>query len=525
MSKAHPPLNIVQAIRDKNLFGSLFKDLRTWAAWIVLLKTVFAMPMDADELALYQKCTGRKEPPKGPFRELWAVIGRRAGKSWMIGAILAVFLALFYDFTKYLNVGERGVIQIIAADRKQAQVIFRYIRAILHTVKIFLPYILNETKETIELSTGIDIEVATCSFRSIRGRTVVCAICDEIAFWRVEGANPDREIINAIRPSMATILNAVLIVISSPYGKFGVFFEHYRDYFGKDESDEILVWQAATRVMNPTIPEAFIEKERKKDPASAKAEYDASFREDIETYVNPEIVRGCVVKGRIELPPLPGVRYVGFVDPAGGSGDDSMTLAISHAKDGVKFLDLTRERKPPFSPDAVVEEYAGLLKSYRISKVTGDRYAGEWPAERFRVHGIRYEVSAKPKSDLYRDFLPLLNSGQVELLDNDRLVNQIVGLERRTASGGHDTIDHGPGGHDDLANVAAGSMVEGKARLVPSIRIVDQGDAPPPRRTEGEAKLPILREGEVAIPVEENGRIVEFQILRPRQRHWIAGVR
>ena len=51
-----------------------------------------------------------------------------------------------------------------------------------------------------------------------------------------------------------------------------------------------------------------------------------------------------------------------------------------------------------------------LLKRYRIVKVTGDRYAGEWPREQFRKLGISYEPAAKPKSDLYRDLLPAINS-------------------------------------------------------------------------------------------------------------------
>ena len=34
---------------------------------------------------------------------------------------------------------------------------------------------------------------------------------------------------------------------------------------------------------------------------------------------------------------------------------------------------------------------------------------------------------------------------------------QLCGLERRTARGGRDSIDHAPGGHDDLANAVAGA--------------------------------------------------------------------
>jgi len=119
-------------------------------------------------------------------------------------------------------------------------------------------------------------------------------------------------------------------------------------------------------------------------------------------------------------------------------------------------VDAVREVKPPFSPEDVVDEFATLLKRYRIVKVTGDRYAGEWPREQFRKLRISYEPAAKPKSDLYRDLLPAINSRRIDLLDHPRLVNQLVSLERRTARGGRDSIDHAPGAHDDIANVVAG---------------------------------------------------------------------
>ena len=134
-----------------------------------------------------------------------------------------------------------------------------------------------------------------------------------------------------------------------------------------------------------------------------------------------------------------------------------MTVAVAHReKGGDTILDAIRERRPPFSPEAVVADFAGLLKSYRITTIAGDRYAGEWPRERLREHGITYDPADKPKSDLYRDLLPAINSRTVDLLDSDRLLNQLVGLERRTARGGRDSIDHAPGGHDDLANAVAG---------------------------------------------------------------------
>jgi hypothetical protein len=119
-------------------------------------------------------------------------------------------------------------------------------------------------------------------------------------------------------------------------------------------------------------------------------------------------------------------------------------------------LDLLRERKPPFSPEAVTAEYAETLKGYGLIEVTGDRYSAQWVQEQFRKRGINYRVSEKTKSELYLECLPVFNSGKAELLDNQRLIGQFCALERRTSRTGRDAVDHPPGAADDLSNVVAG---------------------------------------------------------------------
>ncbi len=94
-----------------------------------------------------------------------------------------------------------------------------------------------------------------------------------------------------------------------------------------------------------------------------------------------------------------------------------------------------------------------------FTRVQGDRYGGEFPRELFRRHHISYETASKPKSDLYRELLPLINSGRCELLDHQKLISQLMGLERRTGRSGRDSIDHGPGAHDDIANACAGALL------------------------------------------------------------------
>jgi len=283
----------------------------------------------------------------------------------------------------------------------------------------------------------------------------VAALLDEVAFFPTDdSANPDYDILDAIRPGMATIPNAMLLCASSPYARRGALWDAHRRHFGRD-GDPVLVWRAPTRTMNPSVSQQVIDAAAERDPASAAAEWLAEFRSDIESFINREAVEACIAWGVRERAPMQSVRYYGFVDPSGGSAD-SMTLATGHREDDIVVVDALREIKPPFSPESAVAEFSELLKSYHVIKITGDRYAGEWPRERFREHGIVYEPAQKPKSDLYRDLLPAINSRKLDLLDDARLLTQLVSLERRTARGGRDSIDHAPGAHDDLANAVAG---------------------------------------------------------------------
>ena len=445
-------MNILQAIADPNLFAAWFKDLETWAPWRTFLAALFGLRVEDEPL--YGRCTGGRLLPTEQASEAHLIVGRRGGKSF-ICALIGVFLATFRTY--HLAPGETGVVMLLAADRRQARVLFRYVKAFIEGVAMLRQMIENTTADAIALSNGITIEIHTASFRSVRGYTVVAALCDEIAFWRSEdSANPDTEILAALRPAMATIPDALILCFSTPYSRRGVLWNAYRQHFGK--GGDVLVWQAPTRTMNPSVPQTVIDNAYEEDPIAAAAEYGAEFRSDVESYINQEAVDACVVPGRFELPPVAGTLYIAFVDPSGGS-QDSMTLAVGHAESEHAVLDLVRERKPPFSPERVVTEFAEDLKRYGIHEVIGDRYGGEWPRERFLTHGINYKLSEKTKSEIYQAALPMLNSGRVELLDIKTLRAQLVGLERRTARGGKDSIDHRPGGRDDVVNAAAGALI------------------------------------------------------------------
>lgn len=450
-------MNIDQALADPNLLGAgLGSDLASWSSWRAILRATYGLPLDEPQAETFNRLAGGRGTPQSAVAEFWAVVGRRSGKSRMAAAA-AVYEACFAGHEKKLAPGETGIVAVISASKWSAKAIHGYCLGFLRSSPILTQLIRNAGAEEITLGNGLAIEIRSGNFRTVRGRTLVAAVLDEVSYWRSEeSSNPDVETYRAILPALATT-GGKLLGISSPYRKAGLLHQKWRDHYGRDGGD-VLVIQGASLDLNATLDPAIVERSRASDPEGAKAEWDGQFRDDISDFLTLEAIRDCIEEGVRERSPDRWCRYVGFVDPSGGSSD-SMALAVAHREADTAILDAVREVRPPFSPEGVVAEFASLLKAYRCSKVFGDRYAGEWPVEQFRRHGIWFEQSAAPKSDIYRNLLPLLNSGAVELLDDPRLVHQLASLERRTARGGKDSIDHAPAGHDDVANAVAGALV------------------------------------------------------------------
>jgi hypothetical protein len=459
------PKTIVDVMRD--VFGMLF-PMPSWRPWVLCAAAVFALHygLTAEDERFILDCLKRSSLPKQPAKRVVLIIGRRGGKS-RFAAFLAVFLACFKDYASVLTPGERGIGMVLAPDRRQARVCFRYIEAFLDHVPMLAAMVESRTKEAIHLTNAVSIEVHTSSFRAVRGYSIVFAIVDEVAFLPQEDSSePDQELIRALLPAMATTAG-MLILISSPHAKRGVLWHAMQRYYGRDDA-ETLVWKAGTAAMNPRIDADVIASAREEDPTAAASEWDAEFRADLETFLTREAVDGAVVSGRLVLAPRTGVQYSAFVDPAGGTlGGDDFTGAIVHREGEQVVLDAIFAQRAPFSPEDTTKDLSTWLKQYHVSAVRGDRYAGEWPAEQFRKHGITYRAAEKPKSELYREFGAVLNSGQVDLLDDARLVTQLTGLERRTARGGKDSIDHPPGSHDDIANAVAGAVAHATTLQAP----------------------------------------------------------
>ncbi|QDT66369.1 terminase large subunit domain-containing protein [Calycomorphotria hydatis] len=451
-------MTIIEAIEDGVLFGPFFGDLASWRGWLAILRVIYGLPLQPGDVAILEEVTGRKSRYfVGGFDIALMLVGRRSGKSRVAAAIAAYEAVLGGHETK-LSPGETGYVAVISPTKSQSRIVKNYIRSVFDG-PILSSEIVKETSEGFELRNGNVIEILAGDFRTVRGRTLVAAVVDEAAFFGVEEESKlksDTELIRALSPGLATV-GGKLIAISSPYARRGWTFQAYNSHFGNNSSSTLVV-NCPSRTLNPTLPQSVVDEALANDRSSALAEYLGQFRDDVADYLPRPVIEAAVVKGRYELAPNPDMDYYAFADLSGGRSDDA-GLAIAHRKGRSIVVDKLVRYKAPFNPTEVMRLMADELQRWDLSKVTGDNYSAEFVVAGFKQHGIRYRKATANRSELYLELLPrIVSPGELELLDNEMLIDQLASLERRTRSGGKDIIDHPKGRHDDLANAVAGAV-------------------------------------------------------------------
>lgn len=221
----HSDLTIIDAIQDPRFIADTISPAQETA-----LRVLYGLPLSDEQVDIYQRATGLSTYLPQEHREATYICGRRSGKSSKLAANIAIFEAAFRKHE--LACGERGYAVVLAPTKRQSGVVFEYVLGRLESSPALRAMIIGEPRaDEIDLTNGITIAVWPCNFRSIRGISIVCAVCDEIAFWSddISGSNPASEVLRAIRPAMSTFPNAKLVKISSPFAKSGVVWEDWRD--------------------------------------------------------------------------------------------------------------------------------------------------------------------------------------------------------------------------------------------------------------------------------------------------------
>ena len=390
---AAPTISAITAMTSPDLLAEHFSG-PSWSTWRAILKASEGQSLTPAELAAFRAIADR-DPPGRRVRELWVLGGRRSGKD-SVASLIATAMALG-DYRRHLRAGERASVLCLAVSREQARIVHRYISAYFTENPILKPLLVRETEDTLELSNNVEIVIATNNYRSVRGRSFLCCILDECAFWRSEdSATPDIETYQALLPGMVTIPGAMLVGITSVYRKAGLAYDKWRKHYGQDDPD-ILVVKGPSTAFNPTLPQSIIDAALERDLEAASAEWLSEWRSDISGFLDRELIEACVEFNTRVRQPQQRFKYVAFSDPSGGRGD-SFTSAIAHAEEqNVAVLDAIYERRAPFDPQGVVAEIAEFLRSYRVTETTGDKYAAEWVVTAFRRERITYKSSrARP---------------------------------------------------------------------------------------------------------------------------------
>ena len=448
-------ISLDAALRDASLLGAALGDPASWSAWLAILRAAFGLNLTDQQREVFCTVAGGRDPPSRKVRELWAVVGRRSGKTRMAAAISAYIAAIEQH---RLAPGEIGYVLLLSASKAQASVAFNYVVGFLQASPILRQQINVVTQDEVRLKGNIVIGVHSGSYRTIRGRSLLAVVGDETSYWRSEdSAQPDVEIFRACAPALAAS-GGIWVGISSGWQKRGLLYDKWREHFGQPNDDDVLVIQAASDQLNPTLDPVMIAKAQAADPEAALSEWQGGFRSSITGFLSDADIDSAIMHGRpAELPPQSSLYYRAFTDASAGRGA-AYTFAIGHRESGKYIVDVIRGTHKTFDPQATTEAYAKLCKQYRVQTVVGDAYGGAWVEQAWTRCGIAYKRSALAKSTLYLETAPLWARGLIGIPEHPRLLKELRLLERHVHQSGRDSVGPALHGTDDYANAVAGCV-------------------------------------------------------------------
>jgi len=254
----HVTISVVDAMSSSKLFQPFFAG-PSWNTWRAVIKAMFAERMTAAEIETFCSVAER-DPPAKPVSEAVYIVGRGGGKD-SIASLIATVIAVNFNPRGKLRPDEKAIVMLLAVDRAQAGVAFSYIRGYFEEILTLAKLVKHIGDDSIELYNRVVIEVHTNSYRSVRGRSLLCVLCDEVAFWRSEdSASPDVETAGAIAPGLARIPGSMLILISTAHKRSGLLYQKWRDAYGRSDPD-VLVVRGTTLQFNPLFDAKIIERQ------------------------------------------------------------------------------------------------------------------------------------------------------------------------------------------------------------------------------------------------------------------------
>ena len=445
------------------------------------------------------------------FQNLIFCAGRRSGKSSISAAIAD------YEFYKLLKKGNPSVyynqapgdnicVLNVSPTDDQSEIVFGKISNFAARCPYIKERILHQTQTYFELQTDEDRRVAErsangkqvatlksisggCSSNGVRGQNAILIIMDEMAFFiDNNGRFSGDEVYNAIEPSRLTFgPDGRMICISSPYAKFGKFYDLYHSSMTDPKRNEkeciTLSFKMYSAMVNaPRCPSELLKAKRREDRAVFMREYGAEFSDSVTTWIEDEDeLKKCVVRpsanqyGTVDCTYYYGIDLgfkndgtaISIVHRDNQSGKfvhDYSSLWFSGSSDvwdddqsiyksctRFKEVDLIRMQD-------VLDEIISLNKKFPAKKGTFDQHNGYALAELFLNKGLNQfemvNVNDSINSEIYQLFKRLYSEELLELYDNPVLLSEMITLEAENRAKGKILV-RAPirkGAHDDISD-------------------------------------------------------------------------
>lgn len=471
---------------NQELFGGLSPKDKSWFAWSVLMKVYDGIGLNRAESKFFREVSGGLEHEKGKrWPQNWMlIIGRGGGKTRFISRIIP-YRAL--TFKNALHPGQKAENTIIAPSLTAGMTGFEYVEGMLEDNEVLYgqlapehvgsnPIIKNSQMARMNFKNRTMIRLTAVTRISGRGRSIYTLVMEEAAHFKTEGRFSDEEVYKSARPAMGRFgTDSMCFVITTPWTKDGLVWKVFKKYYGV-ENNRWLVIRGTTKQFNPLISDEFLSQEESDDPLYFQREYLADFVDAIAAAFSADAIEDCTITGRSALPPKFGAQYFGYVDPAslsqsaGAKFNDEFVSGVAHCERGKVIIDAYKSFAPEqngkrYLPDDAISESIELFSRYGVHEVKGDHFASGYIEPKFVQAGFAFEPIKLSKSDLYVEMMPMLNDGNIELLDCEYTNSQLKRLERRRGRNGRDRIDHVDKGHDDRANMVAGLVYMGKEKM------------------------------------------------------------
>lgn len=461
-------VNIIEFATGENWLGLSFKER---PAQSLILKSIYGMELNKEELKIYRKLTKNKKEFEAGEEKTEAVLalGARSGKS-LEASIIAIYEATRKKWAKYLNKGESGYIVVVSTRQKQSeQIIGANCLRLMENSYNLRGLIKDSTQSELTLKNNMKIISLPCNSTAGRGLPIACLIFDEIAHFYTEGVKADEGIFNALRPRQAQFPGCKLMMISTPAAKQGLFFNFFEEGF---KVPGRFTAQAPTLYMNPLVDRKFLDKEKARDIDSYRREFLAQFAEKVEAFLSYELVENSL-KLAGDLPYKEGNRYYAGIDASGLAGRDKFSLAIAH-KQGINvYIDKVISWNLK-DPDPIMKDIKGLAGVYHINRVSIDRYAKGWVLAALKKIGLF--VNIRPSlAEIYVNIKSLMLGNRLFLPDNKAIKKAFLNTQAYYGRNNALSIAHSRDseGHADEADAISTAVFdiimekeEGKPQII-----------------------------------------------------------